>query len=208
MACGLGLHAEDCAADHWSPALNGRRERSGQWRADCPVPDCGASRALEYDAPGKHVRWKSWCGLHDKEAVRPYLAKLVGPCAPIGARQRRNEELIALALADLPPQSLRLGLLELAGVPTAEALAMLGIGPTHKRRAIEPLRRSGRLPHPPPTGGMRVAGPGNLTHPLIYVGRLTETGNPGVTETGKSADLHRLTSLGNSLSLSSRSPSG
>lgn len=147
MACGLGLpDAEDCAADHWSPALDGRRERGGQWRADCPVPGCGAERSLEYDAPGKHVRWRSFCGTHDKDAVRPHLAKLIGACMPFGARERRNNELIAIARADLPPQSLRLGLLEMAGVPTSEALAMLGIGPTHKRRVIDPLRKLGRLP--------------------------------------------------------------
>jgi len=144
MACGLGLpDAEDCAADHWSPALNGRREAGGQWRATCPVPGCGALRALEYDAPGKHVRWRSFCGTHDKEAIRPHLAKLVGPCMPSG-RRTIDAELVALATADLPPQSLRLALLEMAGMTTAEALAELGIGPTHKRRVIGPLRRLGR----------------------------------------------------------------
>lgn len=144
MACGLGLpDAEDCAIAHWSPTLDARRERNGQWRADCPVPGCHASRALEYDAPGKHVRWRSFCGDHDKDAVRPYLAKLVGPCMPSG-RRTIDADLVALATAGLPPQSLRLGLLEMAGMTTAEALAELGIGPTHKRRVIDPLRRLGR----------------------------------------------------------------
>lgn len=145
MACGLGLpDAEDCAADHWSAALGGRRERNGQWRADCPVPDCKAKRSLEYDTPGKHVRWRSFCGEHDKDAVRPYIIKLVGPCMPSGGRRTIDPEMVALATADLPPQSLRLGLLEMAGMTTAEALATLGIGPTHKRRVIDPLRKSGR----------------------------------------------------------------
>lgn len=149
MACGLGLDAEDCAADHWSRALNGRREPSGQWRADCPVPGCRTGRrAIEYDAPGKHVRWKSWCGEHDKDAVRPYLGRLIGACMPGGGQRApvRHDELIALALADLPPQSLRLGLLELAGMGTSEALAKLGVGPTHKRRVIDPLRKLGSYP--------------------------------------------------------------
>ena len=61
-------------------------------------------RSLEYDAPGKHVRWRSFCGKHDREAMRPYLVKLIGACMP------------------------------------------LGIGPTHKRRVIEPLRKLGKLP--------------------------------------------------------------
>lgn len=144
MACGLGSDAEDCAISHWSPALDGRRERGGQWRAPCPVPGCGALRSLEYDAPGRHVRWRSFCGTHDKEAARPHLAKLVGPCMPGGGKRQIDPELVALATADLPPQSLRLGILEMAGMTTAEALATLGIGPTHRRRAIDPLRRSGR----------------------------------------------------------------
>lgn len=155
MGCGTDpfADAEECAIAHWSPALlalNSHRERNGQWRADCPVPGCGAERSLEYDAPGKNVRWRSFCGRHDKDAVRPHLEKLVGACMPRG-RQRepvRHEELIELALAGLPPQSLRLGLLEMAGMGTSEALERLGIGPTHKRRVIEPLRRLGKLPVP------------------------------------------------------------
>ena len=147
MACGLGLpDAEDCAADHWSPALGGRRERNGQWRADCPFPGCQSNRSLEYDASGKHVRWRSFCGHHDKEALCPVVAKLIGPCMPSGGQKQAigHGELVALALADLPPQSLRLGLLEMAGMSTNEALAKLGIGPTHKRRVIDPLRKLGR----------------------------------------------------------------
>lgn len=149
MPCGFGEDAESCAAKHWSPPLDGRREPSGQWRADCPVPGCKTGRrALQYDAPGKSVRWKSFCGEHDKEAARPHLAKLVGECMPGGGGRApiRHDELIALTLAGLPPQSLRLGLLELSGMSTSEALAALGIGPTHKRRVIDPLRQLGSYP--------------------------------------------------------------
>ena len=104
MACGLGLpDAEDCAADHWSPRLGGRREPNGQWRAGCPVPGCGALRSLEYDAPGKHVRWRSFCGTHDKEAIRPYLVRIIGPCMPSGRPDPVSRaELEALALSSLP----------------------------------------------------------------------------------------------------------
>ena len=139
MACGLGLpDAVDCAADHWSPALSGRRERNGQWRAPCPVPGCGALRSLEYDAPGKHVRWKSFCGEHDKEAVRPYVARLIGSCMPGGSRREpiRHDELIELALADMPPMTMRLHLLRLAGLGTAEALDRLGVRPDNRARVI------------------------------------------------------------------------
>lgn len=139
MACGLGLpDAEDCAADHWSPALNGRRERNGQWRADCPVPGCGALRSLEYDAPGRHVRWRSFCGTHDKDAVRPHLAKLVGQCMPGGVRREpvKHGDLITLALSDLPPMTKNLRMLEMAGIGTDEALTMLGIRREHRARVV------------------------------------------------------------------------
>lgn len=139
MACGLGFpDAEDCAADHWSPALDGRRESGGQWRADCPVPGCGASRSLEYDTPGKHVRWRSFCGKHDKDAVRPYLAKLIGPCMPGGSRRPRieNDDLIALALSQMPPMTMRLEMLRLAGLGTAEALDKLGVRRENRSRVI------------------------------------------------------------------------
>jgi hypothetical protein len=147
VACGLGLpDAEDCAADHWSRALDGRRESGGQWRANCPVPGCRSLRALEYDAPGKHVRWRSFCRHHDKEAVRPYLVKLVGLCMPRGAGPKRNEELIALAKTPMPPTSLRLALLELAGMGTYEALDELGVRREHRSRVIAQRTNPGAAP--------------------------------------------------------------
>lgn len=146
MACGLGLpDAEDCAADHWSPALNGRRERSGQWRADCPVPGCGAVRALEYDAPGKHVRWRTFCGVHDKEAVKPHLAKLIGPC--MRSRERggpiRHAELEALALSGLPPLALKTQMLIYAGMTIGEAFDRLGVDRTTRYRVRRQLSQFG-----------------------------------------------------------------
>ena len=137
MACGLGLpDAEDCAADHWSAALGGRRERNGQWRAPCPVPGCGAVRSLEYDAPGKHVRWRSFCGTHDKDAVRPWLARKIGPCMPGGSRREpvRHADLERLALSGLPPLALKAQLLIYSGMGTTEAFDKLGIDRTTRYR--------------------------------------------------------------------------
>ncbi len=147
MACGLGLpDAEDCAADHWSPALNGRRERNGQWRATCPVPGCGALRALEYDAPGKHVRWKSFCGEHDKEAMRPHLTRIIGPCMPGGRPQPATAtELEALALSGLPPLALKVQMLIYAGMSTREAFDKLGIDRTTRYRVHRQLSQFGDI---------------------------------------------------------------
>jgi hypothetical protein len=98
---------------------------------------------LEYDAPGKSVRWRSFCH-HDKEAMRPHLVKLIGPCMP-GRRTRRtpidHDELTALALTEMPPTSLRLAMLEMAGLGTWEALDKLGVRREHRSRVI-----AGRAP--------------------------------------------------------------
>jgi len=146
MACGLGEPtAEDCAIAHWCPKLGARREASRQWRADCPVPGCGARRALEFDAPGKHVRWKSFCGEHDKEAVRPYLARLLGPCMP--SRERRvpvrHAELEALALSGLPPLALKVQMLIYAGLTIVEAFDKLGVDRTTRYRVQRRLSQFG-----------------------------------------------------------------
>jgi hypothetical protein len=134
MRC--GLPAEDCAVIHWAPALSGHREQAG-WRASCPV--CGAERALEWDVPGKSVRWKTWCAEHDKEALRPVLLGLLPGCLPRRSADRvaiDPGDLIALALGDIPPMSMRLAMLELAGMGTPEALAKLGVRRNHRSRVI------------------------------------------------------------------------
>lgn len=135
MACAFGLDAEDCAIDHWCRALGGRRE-GANWRAPCPL--CQSPRALEYDAPGKHVRWRSFCGRHDKDAMRPALASLIGACMPGGSSRPviRQGTLTDLALSGMPPQSLKLALLEMDGMTTAEALAALGIRRENRSRVI------------------------------------------------------------------------
>jgi hypothetical protein len=140
--------AEDCAINCWCDALaalNAHRERNGQWRADCPVPGCGAERSLEYDAPGRHVRWKSFCGDHDKDAIRPYLAKLIGPCMPSGLRRERieHEELIVLALSGLPPLALKTQMLVYAGLSTTEALDRLRVDRTTRYRIRQQLSQFG-----------------------------------------------------------------
>jgi len=136
-----GLAAEDCAADHWCPALKGRRERAG-WRADCPI--CHAERALEWDAPGRTVRWKSWCGEHDKAAIRPILTKLLPGCLPglnSGPIPIDHSDLVQLACRDLSPAALRIGLLRLAGFTAAKARAELGMAKSTYYDALRDLGR-------------------------------------------------------------------
>ena len=135
MTCRTGLLAVDCAADHWCRALGGHPEPAG-WRADCPV--CGAGRALEWNVPRTVIRWNAFCE-HDRDALRPVLAARLGDCF---ARRRADrapvshDDVIALALSDLPPMSMRLALLQLGGMSTGEALDKLGVRREHRSRVI------------------------------------------------------------------------
>ena len=57
--------------------------------------------------------------------------------APLVRREPvRHDDLITLALSDLPPMTLRLELLRLAGLGTAEALDKLGVRPDNRARVI------------------------------------------------------------------------
>ncbi len=133
-----GLLAEDCAADHWCWKLDGHREQAG-WRANCPYPGCGAERSLEWDVPGKSVRWRSWCGEHDKEALGPVLAELLAGCVPRRRSDRlpiSHDDLVALALTDMPPMTMRRRMLQMTGVGTREALDKLGVRRENRSRVI------------------------------------------------------------------------
>lgn len=64
----------------------------------------------------------------------------------------RTEDLIALAMRKMPPMTLRLRMLELAGLPTPVALDTLGVQRTHRSRVIHgntggrPSSRPPRVP--------------------------------------------------------------
>lgn len=111
------------------------------------MPGCGAVRALEYDAPGKHVRWRSFCGTHDKDAVRPHLTRIIGPCMPNGRPEPVSRaELEALALSDLPPLALKVQLLIYSGMTTTEAFDKLGVDRTTRYRVRKHLSQFGDKP--------------------------------------------------------------
>ena len=136
--------AEDCAITHWCPALGGHPEPSG-WRADCPV--CHAERALEWDVPGRSIRWRSWCPVHDKAAMRPVLIARLPNCLPGRGGGRvpvDHDDLIALMLSPMPPMSMRLAVLEMAGLSTQAALDKLGVRREHRSRVI--AGRTGAVP--------------------------------------------------------------
>ena len=134
MRC--GLDGESCAVTHWCPALKGERERSG-WRAPCPL--CQSRRALEYSLNGHSIRWNSFCPQHDREALRPVLRRLIGGCLPgrpTGPAPIGHDDLVELMLSDMPPMSMKLAGLELAGMSTSAALDKLGVRRDNRARVI------------------------------------------------------------------------
>jgi hypothetical protein len=138
MSCITGLPAADCALAHWCPALDGRAESDG-WRAPCPAPGCGIHRVLHYRIRGRTVRWSAYCPHHDADALRPVLRKLLGDCLPsrlTGPAPVDHADLVSLALAPMPPMSLRLALLEIAGMSTGDALDKLGVRRENRSRVI------------------------------------------------------------------------
>ena len=144
MACGYGLpDPEDCAADHWCGKLRAERSPGAkEWRGPCPVPKCPTTddRLLVFGVWGKGVRVvNSFCPHHDKDAVRAIVRGLVGDCAPgkpDGPAPVDRDALIELALSEMPPTSLRLAMLELAGMSTPDALDKLGIRRENRSRVI------------------------------------------------------------------------
>ena len=150
VRCGQAT-AEDCAIIHRARELDGHRER-GQWRADCPI--CHAERALEWDAPGASVRWRIFCPC-ERDTVRKALAELLPGCLPVRGKDKvplRHDDLATLALdMSLPAMTLRLRLLQMAGMGTQAALGKLGVRRENRSRVI-----AGRTGHASP--GCKPAG--------------------------------------------------
>ncbi len=98
---------------------------------------------------GRSIWWNSFCPRHDKAALRPVLKQKLGDCMPSRASRRApvdHDDLIALFLSGMPPQSMKLAGLEMAGMSTSEALDKLGIRREHRSRVIADRTRFGAKP--------------------------------------------------------------
>lgn len=140
MRC--GLEATDCIIEHWCPPLGLRAESTNHWRGPCPV--CGRRRSLSVQVKNRRAVWNLLiCGC-DRRTVRkalPDCAARRSPRPVIDAEQLRE-----LALAKMPPMSLRLALLEMSGMSTPDALDALGIRRENRSRVSSKRmqnRRSG-----------------------------------------------------------------
>lgn len=141
MSC--GLDAEDCIVSHWMPVLDGRREPAG-WRAPCPV--CKAPRLLSVSVGGRYPKWNLFCPC-DRDEVRARLAELLPEC--VNGKPRKvavdSAGLAAYALdRSIPELALRVLLLEMTGMGTAEACDRLGISRAQRYRTVSQVRQSRR----------------------------------------------------------------
>ncbi len=144
MSCQRGMPTpEDCAVQCWSPALDGAREGKG-WRADCPAPECGNPRTLEYTVRGRSIWWNSFCPSHPKDALRTVLDER-GVCVAgrKGPAAIRSEDLAELALSGMPRQALCVRLLEMSGMALGDAMDKLGIERANRYRLRRQLCQRG-----------------------------------------------------------------
>lgn len=136
MRCGFKWEAKPCIADHWLRVPSFKLEKSGDgphWRGCCP--GCGGE--LEVSDKGKTVAWnchgRNPC---DHAVLRPILWSLVlcqvtpksGTAKRTVDTWERDAEMVSLILdPDIQPAALRVGLLQMLGMSTAEARAKLGL---------------------------------------------------------------------------------
>lgn len=141
MAC--GLLAEDCIVCHWMPALDGRREPAG-WRAPCPA--CGMPRGLSVTTGGRYPKWNLFCPC-DRDKVRARLAELLPDCVKARPRQTAVDSAALAAYAldrSIPELALRVLMLEMSGMGTAEACDRLGISRAQRYRTVSQVRQHRR----------------------------------------------------------------
>jgi hypothetical protein len=115
----------------------------------CPV--CDTKRALSVQVNGAVIVWnchhRPAC---DRGEIRSALAKLL-PCVTPAKAKRTSvdrEALIKLAELDLPKTALRIAILQLAGIGSAEARQRLGLKESTYYDALKDLtlRKTGGKP--------------------------------------------------------------
>lgn len=147
MRC--GEDGTDCAVKHVVPLLDGhctksRRigSRSIPYEWSCRCPACGRDDKLTLTAKGRNLlRHCQRCKVPQDELTAALGTLLPGCFRPAGKPAPKGswtsaEDVISLALAGMPPMSLRLALLELAGLRTPDALDRLGVRRENRSRVI------------------------------------------------------------------------
>lgn len=148
MRC--GRDGTECALSDVVPKLGGKctktRTVRGQvipyeWAVTCPV--CHGVNKLTLTARGRGLlRHCHKCEVV-QDVLTAALVQLMPGCfwparkVPVAAwKPPGPSDLQALALAAMPPMSLRLALLEMAGMSTPEALDKLGVRRENRSRVI------------------------------------------------------------------------
>lgn len=177
MAC--GLPPRDCITDHILPRLDGRtvEERPYQARADCPACQSRGKLAISVGERARAVMHCHARSCHDDWAgtLRPALirAGVSEQCISGAARRGAGkmvlaDEMKAIVLAKMPPVSMRLALLELAGLETSEALDLLGVRRENRARTIRerPSKTMQNRRSPPASRPMRSTPPPPVSKPM------------------------------------------
>jgi ssDNA-binding Zn-finger/Zn-ribbon topoisomerase 1 len=149
MVC--DLPPAECAIQHLAPNLGLRcRQEGAVWAGPCPA--CGGSHCLTLTIEGRRKLWhcnrRPQCS---QEAVLSAVAAVLPGCISPPRRARKParpadpDELITLILdRSVTGNALRLGLLRMLGMTTAEAAGKLGMPKSTRYDALRILGRPRR----------------------------------------------------------------
>ena len=146
MRC--GEDGTECAIRHVVPELRGyctktrktgSRDTPYEWACTCPL--CHGDGKLTVTAKGRTILlFCQKCRGSQGKLTAEMAARLPAcfrlPGQPRGGSRIDPADLAALALAEMPPVSLRLALLEMSGLSTPDALDKLGVRRENRSRVI------------------------------------------------------------------------
>lgn len=154
--------AEDEIFTRWRPVLPGAHQEPAGWRFDCP--GCGAPRGLSVQAkPGKRrPEWNLVYCECDRADVRAKLAALGLVSARYSPKHAVDPDELILIILDrsLPPNALRVVLLQRLGMSTPDIRSKLGLPKQSWSDVVRILGRNRRSALP---GSVRVFGPPSVS---------------------------------------------
>ena len=81
-------------------------------------------------------------------SLKTWWPQVARKTAELHSKGLRVDALVELVMMEMPPQSLRLALLELVGIPTSAALDMLGVRRENRSRVINHRKTARRVARP------------------------------------------------------------
>ena len=150
MRC--GEDGTECALRDVVPKLGGHctktrkvggRDIPWEWACNCPL--CSGAGKLTVTAKGRTMLLHCQKCKATQVRLMAKMADLLPACFRAPGQSRGGSridpaELAAMALAEMPPVSLRLALLEMSGMSTPDALDKLGVRRENRSRVIKRAR--------------------------------------------------------------------